>query len=491
MKRNILLLITILSYVGVFAQGPALMSYQAVVRNSDNQLVTNTQVGVQVSILATSANGNTVYSETHTVSTNENGLLHLQIGAGSTTDDFATIDWAAETHFIKTEIDLDGGTNYTITGTNQLLSVPYAMYANSAASVTNEADPDFNAWDKSTGISISESQISDLQSYITEEADPEFNAWDKTTGIEISESQITDLQNYVTEETDPAFGAWDKSTGITITEAQITDLKNYIETENQNLDDVLTKGTDAGNKNITNLATPVNAQDAATKEYVDGVKTMLLDYIASLGVTDPKDGRHYPAVAIGNQIWMAENLKYLPAVNQSTTTSTTDPYYYVYGYEGFSVDAAKLRENYITYGVLYNWPAAMNGEESSDTNPSGVQGICPDGWHLPSDAEWEELIEYLGNTLAQEKLKESGNAHWIEPSNATNETGFTALPGGTLYQGEFINLTRMGYWWSATQESATVAKYRMMHYENYVMLPNPNPTAIDKEIPMSIRCIRD
>ena len=218
---------------------------------------------------------------------------------------------------------------------------------------------------------------------------------------------------------------------------------------------------------------------------------MLLDYIASLGVTDTRDVRHYSAVAIGNQIWMAENLKYLPSVNPSSTSSNIEPCYYVYGYEGMSVDGARLRENFVTYGVLYNWPAAMNGEESSDTNPSTVQGVCPAGWHLPSDAEWEELIEYLGNTLAQEKLKESGNAHWIEPSIATNETGFTALPGGTLYQNEFINLTRMGYWWSATQESATIAKYRMMHYENYVMLPSPNPTGIGKEIPMSIRCVRD
>ena len=429
MKRLFFSVCGIVLSITLFAQPTQVFSYQAVVRNADNNLVKNSELGLRISIMQGEPDNADIYNELQTVTTNENGLLTTTIG---NSDGFTDISWTNPPYFLSVEIDLDGGSNYTVELTTQLLSVPFAMHAYSAESITGELN-----------------------------------------------------------ETDPAFTSWDKSSGISITEDQITDLKDYIETENQNLDDVLANGTDAGNKNITNLASPVNALDAATKEYVDGVKAMLLDYIASLGVTDPRDDRHYSAVAIGNQIWMAENLKYLPSVNPSSTSSNIEPCYYVYGYEGMSVDGARLRENFVTYGVLYNWPAAMNGEESSDTNPSSVQGVCPAGWHLPSDAEWEELIEYLGNTLAQEKLKESGNAHWIEPSIATNETGFTALPGGTLYQNEFINLTRMGYWWSATQESATIAKYRMMHYENYVMLPSPNPTGIGKEIPMSIRCVRD
>ncbi|HPF92617.1 MAG TPA: fibrobacter succinogenes major paralogous domain-containing protein [Tenuifilaceae bacterium] len=429
MKRLFFSVCGIVLSITLFAQPTQVFSYQAVVRNADNNLVKNSELGLRISIMQGEPDNADIYNELQTVTTNENGLLTTTIG---NSDGFADISWTNPPYFLSVEIDLDGGSSYTVELTTQLLSVPFAMHAYSAESITGELN-----------------------------------------------------------ETDPAFTSWDKSTGISITEDQITDLKDYIETENQNLDDVLANGTDAGNKNITNLASPVNALDAATKEYVDGVKAMLLDYIASLGVTDPRDDRHYSAVAIGNQIWMAENLKYLPSVNPSSTSSNIEPCYYVYGYEGMSIDGARLRENFVTYGVLYNWPAAMNGEESSDTNPSSVQGVCPAGWHLPSDAEWEELIEYLGNTLAQEKLKESGNAHWIEPSIATNETGFTALPGGTLYQNEFINLTRMGYWWSATQESATIAKYRMMHYENYVMLPSPNPTGIGKEIPMSIRCVRD
>ena len=121
---------------------------------------------------------------------------------------------------------------------------------------------------------------------------------------------------------------------------------------------------------------------------------------------DSRDGNEYNWVQIGDQIWMAENLKYLPSVVGSGTGSETTPYYYVYGYDGTNVPDAKATDNYATYGVLYNWTAAMNGEASSKTNPSGIQGVCPAGWHLPSDAEWTELTDYLGGrSVAGGKLK--------------------------------------------------------------------------------------
>ncbi len=97
--------------------------------------------------------------------------------------------------------------------------------------LTQEVDPDFNAWDKSTGIVITEGQIIDLQDYLTQEFDPDFNAWDKSTGIVITEGQIIDLQEYLTQEFDPEFNAWDKSTGIVITEGQIIDLQDYLTVE--------------------------------------------------------------------------------------------------------------------------------------------------------------------------------------------------------------------------------------------------------------------
>lgn len=108
---------------------PEQMSYQAVIRDSGDALVSNQAIGMQISILQDSASGSVVYVETQTPTTNINGLVSLEIGTGTTTDDFSTINWATGTYFIKTETDPTGGTNYTITGTSQLLSVPYALYA--------------------------------------------------------------------------------------------------------------------------------------------------------------------------------------------------------------------------------------------------------------------------------------------------------------------------------------------------------------------------
>jgi hypothetical protein len=265
------------------------MSYQAVVRDASDNLATSQNIGMQISILQGSSSGTAVYVETQTPTTNANGLVSIEIGAGTiVSGDFTTIDWANGPYFIKTETDPTGGTSYTITGTSQLLSVPYALHAKTAESVSGtitETDPVFTAWDKTTGISITESQISDLDHFTTadetdpiygasvasgitgtdttnwnnkldSETDPVFTAWDKTTGISITESQISDLDHFTTadetdpiygasvasgitgtdttnwnnkldSETDPVFTAWDKTTGISITESQISDLDHF------------------------------------------------------------------------------------------------------------------------------------------------------------------------------------------------------------------------------------------------------------------------
>src|SRR5690554_323226 len=207
-------------------------------------------------------------------------------------------------------------------------------------------------------------------------------------------------------------------------------------------------------------------------------------------IKDARDNQTYRIVTIGSQTWMAENLKYLPSVVGPGTGSKTTPYYYVYGYNGTNVTDAKATANYNTYGVLYNWPAAMNGAASSTTNPSGVQGVCPDGWHLPSDAEWTELTDYLGGaSVAGGKLKETGTTHWNSPNTgATNETGFTALPGGYRDgDGAFDFVGDRGYWWSATESNADSAGTRFMYYYYSYVYRN----YYDKELGFSVRCLRD
>jgi len=121
----------------VFAQSPDKISYQAVVRNNNDALLVNAQVRIKLSILQGSIYGKSVYVETHSIMTNENGLVSIEIGGGRVVSgNFSTIDWSLGSFFIKTEIDPTGGTNYTIVGTSQLLSVPYALYAKTSGTST-------------------------------------------------------------------------------------------------------------------------------------------------------------------------------------------------------------------------------------------------------------------------------------------------------------------------------------------------------------------
>lgn len=135
--KKLYLIVCVFYCIILNAQTPEKMSYQAVIRNSSNELVSDTSVGMQISILQGNSTGTTVYTETHTPTTNQNGLISIEIGSGTViSGDLSTIDWSSDTYFIKTETDPDGGTNYTITATSQLLSVPYALHAKTASTVT-------------------------------------------------------------------------------------------------------------------------------------------------------------------------------------------------------------------------------------------------------------------------------------------------------------------------------------------------------------------
>jgi hypothetical protein len=143
MKKIFLILALIVTTIAL-SQAPEKMSYQAIVRNADGGLLSNTSVGMQISILENSASGNPIYVETHTPTTNINGLVTIEIGNGTViTGDFSVIDWGADIYFIKTETDLTGAANYTVSGTSQLLSVPYALHAKTASNVPNYKIGDF------------------------------------------------------------------------------------------------------------------------------------------------------------------------------------------------------------------------------------------------------------------------------------------------------------------------------------------------------------
>ncbi|MFA7010235.1 MAG: FISUMP domain-containing protein [Bacilli bacterium] len=233
-------------------------------------------------------------------------------------------------------------------------------------------------------------------------------------------------------------------------------------------------------------------------------KTFMTDNDSNIeygSLTDSRDGSVYKTITIDGKEWMAENLKYLPSVVGPATSSQTTSCYYVYDYNGTSVSEAKATANYQTYGVLYNWPAAMNGAATSNTIPSGVQGACPPGWHLPSDAEWQQLEMYLGmsqseaeitgwrGTAEGSKLKHPGTEYWASPNTgATNSSGFTALPGGLLYNGTFQSRLGESHWWSSTQNYDQVAAWwRYLSCSESKVYRSP----MLKEHGLSVRCVKD
>ena len=181
----------------------------------------------------------------------------------------------------------------------------------------------------------------------------------------------------------------------------------------------------------------------------------------------------YKWTKIGTQTWMAENLAYLPSVNDATDNSTTVAKYYVYDYDGTVVAEAKASSNYTKYGVLYNWTAA--------------KVACPTGWHLPSSAEWATLETYVGGAgTAGTKLKSVSD--WTTGGDTeTDAYGFSALPSGNYNGSGFYNALDDGYWWSATEYVATRAYGRDMDYYH----ANVDSYGNDKYYGFSVRCLQD
>jgi len=139
MKRTMLLISALLISSIVFPQAPDAFKYQAVVRDNSGNLITEQSVGIQIEILKGAPDGTSIYTETHSVTTNTHGLVNLEIGSGTSTDDFTSINWGDDDYFLSVSLDATGGTSYELMGTSQLLSVPYALHSSVADSVAKES----------------------------------------------------------------------------------------------------------------------------------------------------------------------------------------------------------------------------------------------------------------------------------------------------------------------------------------------------------------
>jgi uncharacterized protein (TIGR02145 family) len=190
------------------------------------------------------------------------------------------------------------------------------------------------------------------------------------------------------------------------------------------------------------------------------------------------DGNVYSTVVIGTQEWMQENLKTTHYKNGAAISTNLTNAQWQATTNGACVDYDNNPANNTVYGKLYNWYAVAD-----------PQGLCPTNWHVPSDAEWDTLVNYLGgDTIAGGAMKEIGTTHWANPNiGATNSSGFTGLPGGGSSGGTGNGIGSSGYWWSATQSSTTNAYYQLLDYANSLVVSNYDR----KTFGFSVRCVKD
>ena len=381
--------IGILLTASVFAQTPQKMSYQAVIRDNSDALVTNTQVGIQISILQGSANGTVIYTETQTPTTNNNGLVSIEIGGGN---DFSTIDWANDIYFIKTETDLAGGVNYTITGTSQLLSVPYALHAKTAETVSAEADP---LWATSPSFGITNTNITNWST-----------AYD--WGNHATAGYITSYT-----ETDPSVPV-----GTTPGEMQYWDGSAWVI-----------------------VAVPTNSE-GATLQMINGVPTWTGGAVPIPSVTNPITGR----------IWMDRNLG---ASQVATSSDDALAYGDLYQW-GRGTDGHQIRTSATTTTLSStddpghgDFILAVNPMGPRDwRNPQnndlwqGVNGInnpCPSGYRLPTQSEWDDELNSWDSQDAA--------GAFASPLKLT-------VAGQRTHVGALINVGTQGFYWSSTISSA-------------------------------------
>jgi uncharacterized protein (TIGR02145 family) len=453
MKRIITVLTAIYLASIVWAQSPEKMSYQGIIRNSNGNLISNQGVGIKISILQDSSTGRIVYQEIYNPNpqTNDNGLVTLEIGTGiPIIGEFSTINWASGPYFIKTEIDPSGATNYTVIGISQLLSVPYALYAKTAEITATTPDENDPIW------------VSASTNYYTKT---------NMQSSGLSQLHFDNITNKPTSILD--YG---------ITDAVITSGNQIIN----------------GDKTFIGKITippPVNETDAATKAYVDSLMKIINKYENQPGIVKDVVGNLYTTIKIGSQVWMAENLKTtrykdgtpIPiANNNGEWYGIVTPAFCWYDFD-------QSYDN--VFGVLYNWYTVNTGD------------LCPNGWHVPTDAEWTVLENYLitngynydGTTTDNKIAKSLASTFMWNASTSTgaignndyptkkNATGFTALPGGNHDVMAPGSILELGCWWSATDVDGVNAWNRRLFFDQSSLYRIFSP----KDFGYSVRCMMD
>ena len=491
-----LVCVCLVSSIGLMAQAPQKFSYQTVIRNSGGQLLANQQVGVKISVLQGSENGIVVFAERHTPTTNANGLASLQIGTGTVLNgSFTNINWSQGPYFITTETDPNGGTSYSIVSTQQLLSVPYALYAETSGSSIpgpqGPAGPQGPQGEQ--GLTGSQGPIG-----LTGPAGPQGQ-----TGANGAQGQtgLTGPQGPAGPQ--GATGANGAQGPVGLTGPQ----------------------GPAGQNGATGPQGPIGPQgpqgDPATDDQQLSVSetgdTLFLqgggfvvipgisganfggDELHTCGVEDihnpnksygtivDQEGNSYKTILIGNQEWMAENLKTITYRDGSPIQNITDGNDWFNSTVGAWCDLNNNPSFICPFGKYYNWYAVTDPRE-----------ICPVGWRIPSIDDWHELFEYLNpayNFEQQEPLSgpslKSTVSLWNSPNNSTNSTGFSALPAGYRQAAYFSTSNSAGtdtFFWTNSQNPTNnngLGIY-MNNSVSYVSID-----VLGKNNGISVRCIRN
>jgi len=489
-----------------FSQAPQKFSYQTVVRNASNQLLVGQTVGIKISILQGSANGSAVYAETHAPQTNANGLATLEIGGGSLlSGNFANINWANGPFFVKTETDPNGGNNYTITNTSQLLSVPYALYA-SSANTANTANTATTAGNGVPAGGTNGQVLTNCNGVVT---------WTNSgycpgTIASLNCAEFSNVgtltanlpATWVSCNISYAGGGGGIHNGQTVTSTGVIGLTATLSAGNfANGAGTLTytitgtpdtSGTTSFALNIGGQSCSLNIIVYNNPPSTCGAPNMHNPAKTYGSMTD-QDGNAYKTIIIGTQEWMAENLNTSIYRNGDAIANITDNNQWSGLTTGAYCFYGNNSQYECPYGKLYNWYALID-----------QRNICPTGWHVPSDIDWQELETYFGMTSNElnlngyrgvsenigGKLKSNNSLLWLDPnSGANNESGFSGIPAGTRsYDGYFYAINSFGFFGSTTLNGV---EYNWGRYLNNSNSGINRPNSLLNRNAVSVRCLKD
>ncbi len=554
MKHLFTLLLAALAFVAT-AQ-PQKIHYQAIAVGANGKPIKNSTVGLRLSVLDSLPAGTALYTETQTASTDAAGQFSIYLGGGTATvGTFANLPWAnGSDKFLKVEMDAQGGTNYQPMGTTQLVSVPYAMAAGTskelnAGTIFNGSagkkwmlietpnGPTWTCYPPVTLANAGADQLNVCASSVNLAGNAPSNgtaAWSILSGaggslgtanaaastfagirgssytlrysisnacgssadtVAVSLAPTTTIANAGPDQlsltgTTATLAANAPAAGETGAWSILAGSGGSLNANN-NPTATFTKGTDSAYTLVWTMTSPCGtSRDTVNLRFPTPVGTVCGQAVTYVGES-------YPTVQIGSQCWFAKNLNVgtmITGTSDQTNNSTLEKYCY-------NNDAA----NCATYGGLYQWAEAVQYQNgaSNTTSPSpaftgNVRGICPTGWHLPSDAEYCTLTTFLdasancsfgtNSTTAGGMLK-STSGLWTSPNTgATNSSGFSALPGGyRTSNGTFDNLGFSTSFWSSSESSSSDAINRSLDYNYSDISRNSN----HKGLGFSARCTQD